>query len=88
MTQVTVAVTAAWSQAKAGAANVNMQNTGSSRIMYRVAASTPTLATGGAVLGSGDTHPIVAGSGENIYVRLVDTGGSSLASEVEVIDAQ
>jgi hypothetical protein len=72
-----------WSVAKAGPANVNIQNvSGNTDVEYAVLASSPTI--NGAVLKPYCAHPVTIGSGKNLYVRV---SGPVLRALVVVVDA-
>lgn len=57
-----------------GAKKFNVQNVQSQAVEYVVAASLPSASTVGIKLGQGQTHPIDVASGENVYVRIAQSG--------------
>lgn len=57
-----------------GAKKFNAYNPQAQAVEYVVASSTPSASTVGIRLGQGQTHPIDVASGENVYMRIAQTG--------------
>ncbi len=57
-----------------GAKKFNVYNKEAQAVEYVVASSTPSASTVGIRLGQGQVHPIDVATGENVYMRIAQSG--------------